>query len=89
MKKKATEDNFNELHNLVTKEFLSRIKSGEATTADLKAACDWLKTNDISGVAYDGNPLDKLANIMPTIDPELVQQRLYGKSHVWILQKES
>ena len=82
MKKKATEDNFNELHNLVTKEFLSRIKSGEATTADLKAACDWLKTNDISGVAYDGNPLDKLANIMPTIDPELVQQRLYGKSHV-------
>ena len=82
MKKKATEDNFNELHNLVTKEFLSRIKSGEASTADLKAACDWLKTNDISGVAYDGNPLDKLATIMPTIDPELVQQRLYGKSHV-------
>ena len=79
MKKKATEDQFNELHNLVTKEFLSRIKSGEASTADLKAACDWLKTNDISGVAFDGNPLDKLANLMPTIDPELVQQRLYGR----------
>ncbi|BCV06509.1 MAG: hypothetical protein CM15mV135_240 [uncultured marine virus] len=30
-KKKATEDQFNELHNLVTKEFLSRIKSGDAT----------------------------------------------------------
>ena len=82
MKKKATEDQFNELHNLVTKEFLSRIKSGEATTQDLKAACDWLKTNDISGVAMEGNPLDKLANLMPTIDPELVQKRLYGKSHV-------
>ena len=81
MKKKATEDNFNELHNLVTKEFLSRIKSGEASTADLKAACDWLKTNDISGVAYDGNPLDKLANIMPTVDPEMVQRRLHGKSY--------
>lgn len=80
MKKKATEDNFNELHNLVTKEFLNRIKSGEATTADLKAACDWMKTNDISGVAFDGNPLDKLANLMPTIDPELVQKRLYGKA---------
>ena len=77
--KKATEDQFNELHNLVTKEFLSRIKSGEATTSDLKAACDWLKTNDISGVAYDGNPLDKLATIMPKVDPELVQTRLYGK----------
>ena len=35
MKKKATEDQFNELHNLITKEFLLRIKSGEASTADL------------------------------------------------------
>ena len=75
---KATEQQFNELHGLVTEEFLTRIKSGEATTQDLKAACDWLKTNDISGVAYDGNPLDKLNRIMPKVDPELVNRRLYG-----------
>ena len=80
--KKANEDAFNELHNLVTTEFLSRIRSGEASTADLKAACDWLKTNDISGVAIEGNPLDKLANVLPKVDPELVQKRLYGKSYV-------
>jgi hypothetical protein len=80
--KKATEDMFNELHNIVTKELLNRIKSGEASTADLKAACDWLSKNDISGVAYDGNPLDKLATIMPKVDPELIQKRLYGRSHV-------
>jgi hypothetical protein len=79
---KATEDMFNELHNIVTKELLNRIKSGEASTADLKAACDWLTKNDISGVAYEGNPLDKLATIMPKVDPELIQKRLYGKSHV-------
>jgi hypothetical protein len=77
-KKKANEDQFNELHNLVTKEFLARIKSGEASTQDLKAACDWLKNNDITGVAYNGNPLDKLASVMPKVDPELVQRRLYG-----------
>ena len=81
MKKKATEDQFNELHNLVTNEFLSRIKSGEASTQDLKAACDWLAKNDISGVAYEGNPLDKLATLMPEIAPEMVQTRLYGKSY--------
>jgi hypothetical protein len=63
---------------MVTSELLSRIKSGEASTADLKAACDWLAKNDISGVAYEGNPLDKLASIMPKVDPELVQRRLYG-----------
>ena len=78
MKKRATEDQFNELHNLVTTEFLKRVKSGEATTQDLKAACEWLKTNDISGIAMEGNPLAKLAAIMPTVDPELVQSRLNG-----------
>ena len=81
-KKKASEDMFNELHNIVTQELLNRIKSGEASTQDLKAACDWLAKNDISGVAYDGNPLDKLASIMPKVDPELVQTRLYGRKHV-------
>jgi len=70
---------FNELHNLVTTEFLKRIKSGEATAQELKAACDWLAKNDISGVAYDNNPLEKLASIMPRVDPELVQSRLYGR----------
>ena len=79
MSKKATEEQFNDLHNLVTTEFLKRIKSGEATTQDLKAACDWLHKNDISGVAYDGNPLDKLSTILPKVDPEMVQTRLYGK----------
>ena len=77
--KKATEDQFNELHSLVTTEFLKRVKSGTASTQDLKAACDWLKTNDISGIALEGNPLSKLAAVMPTVDPELVQTRLYGK----------
>ena len=77
--KKATEEQFNELHQLVTTEFLERVKSGAATTQDLKAACDWLKTNDISGVAFDGSPLSKLANVLPEIDPDLVKRRLYGK----------
>ena len=76
--KKATEEQFNELHQLVTTEFLNRVKTGEATTQDLKAACDWLKANDISGVAYDGSPLSKLANLLPEVDPELVQAKLYG-----------
>jgi len=77
-KKKATEDMFNELHNIVTQELLSRIKSGEATTADLKAACDWLHRNDISGVAVEGSPLDQLSSILPKIDPDLVRSRLNG-----------
>ena len=79
MNKKATEDKFNELHNILTEELLIRLKSGECSTQDLKAAIDWLHKNDISGVAIEGNALDKLASLMPNIDPELVQTRLYGK----------
>ena len=77
--KKAAEEKFNELHNLVTEDFLKRVRSGEATTQDLKAACEWLRANDITGVAYEGIPLDKLNKIMPKVNPELVQRRLYGK----------
>ena len=79
---KASEEKFNELHSLVTLEFLKRVKSGEASAHELKAACDWLKTNDVTGVAYDGNPLDKLANVMPKVDPELVKRSMYGKISV-------
>ena len=78
--KKAAEESFNALHYLVTQEFLRLIKCGEAKTADLKAACDWLKTNDITGVALEGSPLDRLASVIPKIDPTLVQSRLYGKN---------
>ena len=80
--KKATEDQFSELHDMVTTELANRIRSGEASTADIKAAIEWLKTNDITGVQFDGNPLDKLATIMPKVDPELIQKRLYGKSYI-------
>ena len=80
--KKAAEERFNELHYLVTEDFLRRIKSGEATTQDLKAACDWLKTNDITGVAFEGSPLDKLNKLLPTVDSNIVQRRLYGKQNV-------
>jgi len=78
---KATEEKFNELHNLVTNELLSRIKGGQATTQDLKAACDWLKTNDITGIEMEGSALDKLSKIIPKVDPELVQRRMYGKQY--------
>ena len=75
---KANEQQINDLHSLVPTEFLKRVKAGEATTQDLKAACDWLKTNDITGIAMEGSPLDKLNKILPKVDPELVHRRLYG-----------
>jgi hypothetical protein len=76
MTKRAGEDAFDELHSLLTKELINRIKTGEASTADLRAACDWLKANDITGVAVEGSPLANLAGLIPELTFEEVQEHL-------------
>ena len=68
MTKRASEDAFDELHALLTNEIIARIKSGEASTADLRAAIDWLAKNDITGVAVEGSPLASLAGVIPELD---------------------
>jgi hypothetical protein len=78
MAKKATEDRFNILHNLLTEAHIKSLESGEYTASDLKAAADWLHKNDISGVALEGSPLDNLRVLVPKIDPEDVQRRVNG-----------
>ena len=75
--KRATEAQFDELHSILTTEFLARIKSGEATTADLKAAADRLAKNDITGIAFDDSPLGKLADLMPKVDFDVVQNAIH------------
>ena len=76
MKKRASEESFEELHALLTNEITSRIKSGEATTADLRAAIDWLKVNDVTGVAVVGSPLAGLAGLIPELSFDDVQQHI-------------
>ena len=41
----------------MTEELLARIKSGEASTQDLKAAIDWLIKMTLQVLPYEGNPL--------------------------------
>jgi hypothetical protein len=65
---RANEDQFNELHGLVTNELISRIKSGTATTQDIKAAADWLAKNNITGVPVLGSPL---ANLFSSLELEM------------------
>lgn len=65
MSNRADEDQFNELHRLVTTELASRLKQGpDCTTADIKAAIDWLSKNNITGVPVSGSPLAALLESM-------------------------
>lgn len=73
MKNRATEEQFNELHGLVTNELIARIKSGVATTQDIKAAADWLSKNNITGLPVSGSPLAELFATLPEIEVEDVE----------------
>ena len=66
---RANEDQFNELHRLVTTELANRIKQGpDCSTADIKAAIDWLSKNNITGVPIAGSPL---ASLLESIEIDL------------------
>lgn len=71
---RATEDQFNELHGLVTKELIDRIQSGTATTQDIRAACDWLAKNNVTGLPISGSPLAELFATLPEIELEDVER---------------
>ena len=73
MANRAKEGDFENLHNLLTQELINRIQSGEASTADLKAACDWLKANDVTGVASESSPL---AGLIPELDFDDVKKHM-------------
>lgn len=61
MAQRANEEQFNELHKLVTTELTARIKQGpDCPTADIKAAIDWLSKNNITGLPAQGSPLSAL-----------------------------
>ena len=72
---KANESEFDVLHNLVTTELTSRIRQGsDCTTADLKAAIDWLAKNNITGVATEGSALQSLISGLTDDDQEFVER---------------
>ena len=56
----ATTELLGNLHDMVTRELIRRIESGEATAADLAQAIKLLKDNGITAVPTDNNPLGRL-----------------------------
>ena len=72
----ATAEMFEMLHGILTKELIARIQNGEATTADLRAAIDWLAKNDITGVPVEDSPLASLAGLIPELSFDEVQEEI-------------
>lgn len=64
MDRKILED----LHNALVAALLDKIRTGEATAADLGVARQLLKDNGIDAAATDGQPILKLHEALP-FDP--------------------
>lgn len=62
---KAAIKELNELHALVAKSLADRIRSGEATAADLNVARAFLKDNHIEQLNVPGTPIGDLARTLP------------------------
>jgi len=57
------------LHSQIGEELLRRIQSGEATSADLSVARQFLRDNGIDATAAQSEPLARLTDTLP-FDPE-------------------
>jgi hypothetical protein len=68
MSGRASEQTLSMLHELTAQALIDKIKSGEATSADLNAAIKFLKDNDISCVVSQNDPMKDLIDELPDYD---------------------
>ena len=65
MTKLSPQDILEALHGSLATELSDRIKSGEATAADLSVARQFLKDNGIDAFATNESPLQQLVDSLP------------------------
>lgn len=68
---KASQELLDQLHGIVAQEFIERIRSGEAKSADLAAAVKFLADNGVKQIKQDDDSgikreLEKLLPFKPT-----------------------
>lgn len=62
---KAPQELLEALHGALTEDLLSRIRKGEATSADLSVARQLLKDNGVDAIATEGSGIGDLAKKLP------------------------
>ena len=68
MTKKAQEERFDHLHNLLTEKLIQKLESPDVTHQEMMAAINWLKTNGIDSPGQVGSPIDRLSSLLPNMD---------------------
>jgi len=71
MSNKASFDLLDALHSAVAEELLGKVKSGEATAAEISVAVKFLKDNGVEALAVPNSPVGNLLNSLPFTDAEI------------------
>lgn len=66
-------DLFSQLHKELVQDLLTRIRSGQATAAELNVARQMLKDNGIEAIPVKDSGLDGLAKILPFTSEDMKQ----------------
>tara|TARA_R100001015_G_C4619710_1_gene176497 strand:+ start:1067 stop:1303 length:237 start_codon:yes stop_codon:yes gene_type:complete len=76
MDKEENREKLEDLHGLLTEEFIARIKSGEAEPSLLSAARQFLKDNSVDAVVTEDSPLNRLTGlVLPFEDDQQVPNK--------------
>lgn len=62
------QDGLKDLHDIIAQELVARIQSGDASSADLSVARQFLKDNGIDASTGQSEPLMNLSKVLP-FDP--------------------
>lgn len=73
-------DMLSNLHTAVAEELLARVKSGNASAAELTVAAKFLKDNHIECVPTADNALGKLVSSIPEFDQDSWNEQETGHS---------
>ena len=65
MSKDPVKEGLESLHAELAKQLLGRVKSGQATAADLSVARQFLKDNNVDSTPAEGTPFGELARSVP------------------------
>tara|TARA_R100001460_G_scaffold2724_1_gene8652 strand:+ start:37 stop:270 length:234 start_codon:yes stop_codon:yes gene_type:complete len=73
------DEKLKELHGVLAKQLLERVKDPEAKASDLNVARQFLKDNGIEAIPVDNSPLKALVDELPFDTEE--DLALHGKKH--------
>lgn len=64
--KRASEEILSDLHALIATSLIDKIKSGEASSADLSVAVKFLKDNGINCIGTQNDDMKELVDALPS-----------------------